>query len=135
MSMISPEWLSTLAAVAGLLFILAVFLVALAGFSIAAALRNPTTRFAIMRIAAELMPDAYAWHFAAAIGWLAIVATTFFLSLARGTNASLWGMNLTVEADGGFQMMFDGQQLGVMLAGAAVIGALVGALLPARVRG
>lgn len=73
--------------------------------------------------------------FAAAIGWLAIVATTFFLSLARGTNASLWGMNLTVEADGGFQMMFDGQQLGVMLAAAAVIGALVGALLPARVRG
>lgn len=29
---------------------------------------------AIMRIAAELMPDAYAWHFAAAIGWLLALA-------------------------------------------------------------
>ncbi len=29
---------------------------------------------AIMRIAAELMPDAHAWHFAAAIGWLLALA-------------------------------------------------------------
>lgn len=29
---------------------------------------------AIMRIVAELMPDAYAWHFAAAIGWLLALA-------------------------------------------------------------
>lgn len=74
----------------------------------------------------------WAGLFAVAIGWLALVAVTFFSALGRGEGAALWGMTLTMSADQGFALSFDGVQVLGLVAAGAVAGAVVGLLLPSR---
>ena len=70
--------------------------------------------------------------FTVAIGWTALVAITFFSALGRGEGAALWGMTMTMSADQGFELSFDGPRVLALMVAGALAGAVVGLLLPSR---
>lgn len=74
----------------------------------------------------------WAGLFATAIGWLAAVAATFFWGLAKEHDMSIYGMHLVFVSGAGFQLMFDGANVALLLAAGAAIGLVGGLLLHQR---
>lgn len=60
------------------------------------------------------------------IAWALVIVVAFFVSLAEGSDLSLFGMYLKQSGDGGFQMTFKGTFIVKLVACLAALGLILG---------